>query len=82
MVTIFKDFLPISAQKCADFSIGLTRYDVLDNFSFDFSLKNGGVIAVFSENNVYDITRPEVCRSNAEVAPCCSHTVVHYFILT
>ena len=32
---ILKTFLPISAQKCADFSIGMTRYDVLDIFSFD-----------------------------------------------
>ena len=43
--------MPVSAQKCADFSIGLTQYDVLHYFSFDLkylkSLKNEGVIAVF-----------------------------------
>ena len=30
-----KTFLPVSAQIFADFSIGLTRYNVLDNLSFD-----------------------------------------------
>ena len=28
-------FLPVSAQIFADFSIGLTQYNVLDNLSFD-----------------------------------------------
>ena len=30
-----KTFLQICAQKCDDFSIGMTRYEALDNFSFD-----------------------------------------------
>ena len=33
MVAVFKDFLPISAQKYGDFNIGLTSYDILDNLS-------------------------------------------------
>ena len=32
-------------------------------------------------NNVYDVTRPEVRRRSAKMAPCCSHTVGHYFSL-
>ena len=44
-----KTFLPVSAQKSTDFSIGMTRYDVLDNFTFDLKslTKNERVIAVF-----------------------------------
>ena len=30
-----KTFLPTCTQKCADFSIGMTRSDILDNFNFD-----------------------------------------------
>ena len=34
-LTYLKTFLPVSAQIFADFSIGLIRYNVLDNLSFD-----------------------------------------------
>ena len=35
MVTIFKDFFANLCTECVDFSTGMTRYDVLDKFSFD-----------------------------------------------
>ena len=44
-----------------------------------FSLKNEGVIAVFPQNKVYDVIRPEVRRSSTEMEPFCSHTFGHYF---
>ena len=51
-------FLSISGQKYAEFGIELGLANVLDNFSFSFvfSIKNEGVIEVFSNNNVKDVT--------------------------
>ena len=51
-------FLSISGQKYAEFGIELGLANVLDNFSFSFvfSIKNEGVIEVFSKNNIKDVT--------------------------
>ena len=35
----------------------------------------------YFQNNVYDVTGPEVRQRSAEMATCCSHTFVHYFSL-
>ena len=54
MLTAQKCAVNIS-QECADFSIGMNRYDVMDNFSFDLNSvakKSEGVIAVFPKITV------------------------------
>ena len=49
--TCWRRFLSISGQKYAEFGIELGLANVLDNFSFSFvfSIKNEGVIEVFSK---------------------------------
>ena len=48
---------------------------------FSWSLKKWRSYSSFPKNNVYDVRWPEVHRSSAEMAPCCSHAVGHYFSL-
>ena len=50
-----KPFLPVSAQIFAVFTIGLTRYNVLDNLSFDLKSLAKKCYSSFSENNVFDV---------------------------
>ena len=57
IVTVFKAFFPISAQKYADFSIWLsdTTSWIILVFVEVFSFANASY-SIFSENNIYDVT--------------------------
>ena len=73
--TCRRRFLSISGQKYAEIGIELGLANVLDNFSFSFvfSIKNEGVIEVFSKITL------KTSRDRKYVAPCCAHTPYDYF---
>ena len=60
--------------------IRIVRDYIKDHLSFKlvFSLKNEGVITIYFQNNIYDVTWPEVRRKSSETATRCLPTVGNY----